>query len=52
MNFFHTICTLPPVTMFGRLASLPAFCRASRQFHLWARPPSMHASDEPMVAVP
>ena len=32
--------------------ALPAFCRASRQFHLCARPPNIHASDEPIVAVP
>ena len=51
-NFFQTICTLPPVTMFGRVASLPAFSRAWRQFHLCARPASMQASDEPTVAVP
>jgi hypothetical protein len=38
--------------MFGLLASLPAFFRASRQFHLWASPPSVQASDEPIVAVP
>ena len=30
----NTICTLPPVTMFGLLVSLPAFLRAARQFHL------------------
>ncbi len=38
--------------MFGRVASLPAFSRAWRQFHLCARPASMQASDEPIVAVP
>ena len=52
MYFFHTICTLPPVTMFGRLASLPAFWRSARQFHLCASPASMQASEEPMVAAP
>jgi len=46
------IWTLPPVTMLGRLKSFFAFFRASIQFHLWAKPPSMHASEDPMVAEP
>src|SRR5271166_2955943 len=51
-KLFPDICTLPPVTMFGLLESFPAFFRASLQFHLWARPPSIQASEEPIVAAP
>ena len=38
--------------MFGLEVSLPAARRACCQRRLNARPPSMHASDDPIVEVP
>jgi len=44
--------TFEPITRFGRSVGSPTFVRRWRQRHLRARPPSMHASLEPVVEHP
>ena len=41
-----------PITRFGLSVGLPAWRIRSRQRHFSARPPSMHASLEPVVEQP